>query len=278
MPMEASPASAAVPRARRRLRGALRTCRPDLSGRGRGLALATSAFPASPGRPWASSAAPAAGKSSLGEPDSPLLRRHRQGAVLVDGRGCAGATPVASCASGSAWCRSRRCCFPAPSGRTCCWGNPNATDEDLWQALETAQAAGLCGASQARRPGRAGGPGGHATLSGGQRQRLTIARALGAQAGNPHPGRQRQRPGLRHRRRAAPSHPRRWTGRLTVFIVSQRASFHPARRHAFMVLDDGEAGGPRHPRASCWKPARSTGRSTCPSTQRKEAACDEEPT
>ena len=56
------------------------------------------------------------------------------------------------------------------------WGNQNATDEELWQALETAQAAEVVRGKEngldemLEQNGR--------NLSGGQRQRLTIARAL----------------------------------------------------------------------------------------------------
>ena len=56
------------------------------------------------------------------------------------------------------------------------WGNPDASDEQIWQALETAQAAEFVRAlpngldTMIAQGGQ--------NLSGGQRQRLTIARAL----------------------------------------------------------------------------------------------------
>ena len=56
------------------------------------------------------------------------------------------------------------------------WGNPDASEEDLWEALETAQAAGVV----KDKPGMLDAPveQGGVNFSGGQRQRLTIARAL----------------------------------------------------------------------------------------------------
>ena len=56
------------------------------------------------------------------------------------------------------------------------WGNENATDEDLWRAIETAQATEVVQGKEGQldAPIEQGGR----NLSGGQRQRLTIARAL----------------------------------------------------------------------------------------------------
>ena len=54
------------------------------------------------------------------------------------------------------------------------WGNENATDAELWQALETAQAAEFVSKKGLDATVEQGGR----NLSGGQKQRLTIARAL----------------------------------------------------------------------------------------------------
>ena len=56
------------------------------------------------------------------------------------------------------------------------WGNPDASEEDLWEALETAQASEVV----RDKPGMLDAPveQGGVNFSGGQRQRLTIARAL----------------------------------------------------------------------------------------------------
>ena len=120
-----------------------------------------------------------------------------------------------------------------------CWRKENATDDELWAALEAAQAADFVRQKEGgldapvEQKGR--------NLSGGQRQRLTIARAL---VGEPeililddsasaldfvtdaH---------LRKALRDLPSRP-------TTFIISQRtSSIHAA--DLILVLDDGRVVG-----------------------------------
>ena len=119
------------------------------------------------------------------------------------------------------------------------WGNPNATDEMLWNALEAAQAKDFIldkeGGLDA--PVEAGGQ----NFSGGQRQRLTIARALvrGADILILDDASSAldfaTDAALRQSLRNLPNHP-------TVLIVSQRTA---SIRHAdqILVLEDGEAVG-----------------------------------
>ena len=119
------------------------------------------------------------------------------------------------------------------------WGNEKASDDELWSALETAQAAEIV-------RGKDGGLDAHVeqggrNLSGGQRQRLTIARALV------------KKPEILilddsasaldyatdlALRRALAALP----GKMTVILISQRAS---TVRHAdrILVLDDGQLKG-----------------------------------
>lgn len=119
------------------------------------------------------------------------------------------------------------------------WGNGNATDDDLWSALETAQAADFVRAKEKGldEPMEQGGR----NLSGGQKQRLTIARALV------------KKPDIlilddsasaldfatdAALRKALAALP----GSITVFIVSQRtSSLQQADR--ILVLDDGRLVG-----------------------------------
>jgi len=120
-----------------------------------------------------------------------------------------------------------------------CWGNENATDSDLWAALETAQAREVVKNKEGELD--AAVEQGGVNFSGGQRQRLCIARALV------------RRPAililddsasaldyatdaaLRTAIRKMPHPP-------TTFIVSQRAA---SVRYAdqILVLDEGELVG-----------------------------------
>ena len=119
------------------------------------------------------------------------------------------------------------------------WGSQNASDADLWAALETAQASEFVKAKPLGldEPVEQGGR----NLSGGQKQRLTIARAL---VGKPDililddsasALDYATDAALRKALAALP-------GDLTVFIVSQRAA---SLQHAdqIIVLDDGRMVG-----------------------------------
>ncbi|MCI2046269.1 MAG: ABC transporter ATP-binding protein/permease [Faecalibacterium sp.] len=119
------------------------------------------------------------------------------------------------------------------------WGNAAATDEELWAALETAQAADFVRAKPKGldEPIEQGGR----NLSGGQKQRLTIARALVAKPDililddSASALDFATDAALRKALAALP-------GQITVFIVSQRAS---SLQHAdqILVLDDGHLVG-----------------------------------
>lgn len=119
------------------------------------------------------------------------------------------------------------------------WGDPEASDEDIWRALAIAQARDFV-------EEREGGldaviEQGGRNLSGGQRQRLTIARALvrGAQILILDDSASALDFATDARLRAAIH---RETKGATVFIVSQRASTI-RRADKIVVLDDGHVAG-----------------------------------
>ncbi len=116
------------------------------------------------------------------------------------------------------------------------WGSPDATDAELWKAIETAQAKEFVEQKEGKLDFHIAQEG--RNLSGGQRQRLTIARAL---VGNPQILiMDDSASALDYATDAALRQAiHRMEGDTTVFIVSQRAS---TIRYAdkIIVLDDGQ--------------------------------------
>lgn len=119
------------------------------------------------------------------------------------------------------------------------WGRGGATDEELWHALEVAQAADFVKEKPLGldEPVSAGGT----NFSGGQRQRLTIARALVSHADililddSTSALDFATDAALRRALKTLPSH-------MTVFIVSQRTG-SIASADRILVLEDGELVG-----------------------------------
>lgn len=116
------------------------------------------------------------------------------------------------------------------------WGKNDATDAEIWQAIETAQAKEFVEQKDGKLEAAVAQSG--RNLSGGQRQRLTIARAL---VGKPEILiLDDSASALDYATDAALRQAiRNMEGDMTVFIVSQRAS---SIQHAdqIIVLDDGE--------------------------------------
>ncbi len=116
------------------------------------------------------------------------------------------------------------------------WGKNDATDAQIWQAIETAQAKAFVEQKDGKLEASVAQSG--RNLSGGQRQRLTIARAL---VGKPEILiLDDSASALDYATDAALRQAiRDMEGDMTVFIVSQRAS---SIQHAdqIIVLDDGE--------------------------------------
>lgn len=119
------------------------------------------------------------------------------------------------------------------------WGKPDATDEELWQAIDTAQAREVVEGKEGKLDAEIAQNG--KNLSGGQRQRLTIARALvrkpeilildDSASALDYATDAKLRQALKEVEKGT-----------TTFIVSQRAS---TIRHAdqIIVLDDGMIAG-----------------------------------
>ncbi|MGY1773125.1 ABC transporter ATP-binding protein [Blastococcus sp. SYSU D00813] len=131
-------------------------------------------FTAEPGRTTAIVGSTGAGKTTL-VGLVPRLVDVTAGAVLVDGVDVRDLAPV------HLWSRvglveQKAFLFSGTVASNLRYGRPDAPDEDLWAALEIAQAADFVRAlpEQLEAPVTQGGT----NLSGGQRQRLSIARAL----------------------------------------------------------------------------------------------------
>ncbi|MGI6256018.1 MAG: ABC transporter ATP-binding protein [Acutalibacter sp.] len=161
-----------------------------------------------------------------------------QGAVLVDGRNVRD-YPLEALREKVGVVPQKAMLFTGTIRENLKWGKPDATEEELWQALETAQAKDFV----EEKPGQLDEPvaQGGKNFSGGQRQRLTIARALvrkpeilildDSASALDFATDARLRKAIRE-----------MEGGPTVFIVSQRAS---SIRYAdkIIVLDDGQAVG-----------------------------------
>ncbi len=178
-----------------------------------------------------------AGKSTLVQL-IPRFYEATRGRVLVEGRDVRD-WDVAALRQKIGVVPQKALLFSGTIGANLRWGNPEATEDDLWQALDTAQAREVAEGKEGGLEARVEQNG--RNFSGGQRQRLTIARALA------------KKPEililddsasaldyatdacLRRALCALPERP-------LVFIVSQRAA-SMAHADAIIVLEDGRVAG-----------------------------------
>lgn len=174
------------------------------------------------------------GKSSLVHM-IPRFYDATQGSVCIDGRDVRD-YPMEELREKIGIVQQKAVLFQGTIRENLLWGKGDATDEELWQAVETAQAKEFVEQKAGKLDFHVAQTG--RNLSGGQRQRLTIARAL---AGRPEILiLDDSASALDYATDAALRKAiRDMEGDMTVFIVSQRAS---SIRYAdqIIVLDDGE--------------------------------------